>query len=167
MLINALYRMLKACVGIFFNFLNLLLVGNLPPLGCVSVIVQEQDKYLMIERPEGGYVFPGGFMRWQEHPAQTAVREGMEETGLKLNIIELIGCSSNTSSRLTMMSTLSVVYLAEVVEGELRNSLEGRVSWHDEAGLLERIDPKQKGIFEHYLHYREQSRDVKRFQVEN
>jgi ADP-ribose pyrophosphatase YjhB (NUDIX family) len=159
--------MLKSSVGIFFNFLNLLLMGNLPPLGCVSLIVQHQDKFLIIERPEGGYVFPGGFMRWREHPTQTALREGMEETGLKLKVIELIGCGSNSSERLTRMSTLTVIYYAAVVEGELRNSIEGRVSWQDEAELLEKILPQQRGIFEHFLNYREQGKSVKRFQVEN
>ena len=167
MLKYALYRMLKGCVSIFFNFLNFLLVGNLPPLGGVTVIVQDQEKFLIIERPEGGYVFPGGFMRWKEHPAQTALREGMEETGLTLRVIGLIGCGSNVSERLTKMSTLSMIYHAEVVGGELRNSIEGRVSWHDEADLQEKIQPQQKGIFEHFLHYREQAGQTKRFQVEN
>jgi 8-oxo-dGTP diphosphatase len=162
-----LYRMLKASVGIFFNFLNVLLVGNLPPLGSVTVIVQDQDKYLILERSEGGYVFPGGFMRWKEHPTQTALREGMEETGLTLRVIELIGCCSNNSEHLTKMSTLSVIYHAEFVGGELRNSIEGRASWQDEADLLENMIPQQKGIFEHFLRYRDQAGQRKRFQVEN
>ncbi|HAH00905.1 MAG TPA: hypothetical protein DCL75_19095, partial [Ktedonobacter sp.] len=71
---NLLYRMLKGLVGIFFNILNLLLAGNLPPFGCVSIVIRDQDQasYLVIERPEGGFVFPGGFMRWGEHSVQTA-----------------------------------------------------------------------------------------------
>ena len=104
-------------------------------------------------------------MRWREHPTQTALREGMEETGLKLKVIELIGCGSNSSEHLTRMSTLTVIYYAEVVEGELRNSIEGRVSWQDEAELLEKIVPQQRGIFEHFLNYREQGKGVKRFQL--
>ena len=159
--------MLKVCVSIFFNFLNFLLVGNLPPLGSVSVIVQDQDKFLIIERPEGGYVFPGGFMRWKEHPTQTALREGMEETGLTLRVIGLIGCGSNVSERLTKMSTLNVIYHAEAVGGVLRNSIEGRVSWQDEKDLPEKLIPEQKGIFEHFLRFREQAGQTKRFQVEN
>jgi 8-oxo-dGTP diphosphatase len=164
---NALYRTLKASAGIFFNFLNFLLVGNLPPLGSVTVIVQDQDKFLIVERPEGGFVFPGGFMRWKEHPTQAALREGMEETGLTLRVNGLIGCASNVSGRLTKMSTLNVIYYAEVVGGALRNSIEGRVSWQEEKDLPEKLIPEQRGIFEHFLHYREQGGQAKRFQVEN
>ncbi len=40
------YSLLKKLVGIFFNILNILLAGNLPPFGCVCVIVEDQDKYL-------------------------------------------------------------------------------------------------------------------------
>jgi ADP-ribose pyrophosphatase YjhB (NUDIX family) len=164
---NLLYRMLKGSVGIFFNILNLLLAGNLPPFGCVSIVVMDRDSYLVIERPEGGFVFPGGFMRWRESPVQTALREGMEETGLRLEVNELIGYSSTVSDRLTRMSTLTLIYYAEVVSGELKNSIEGRASWCDEAHLLEKIHPLQRGVFDRYLLYREQRRHVKRFQVED
>lgn len=164
MVINLLYRMLKRSVGIFFNILNFLLAGNLPPFGCVSIVVKHQDSFLVIERPEGGLVFPGGFMRWKESPVQTALREGMEETGLKLKVNDLVGYSSNASDHITRMSTLTIIYYAEVVSGELNKSIEGRASWYDEAGLLEKIHPLQRGIFDRFLLYREQSRHVKRFQ---
>lgn len=164
---NLLYRMLKGLVGIFFNILNLLLAGNLPPFGCVSIVVKDQGSYLVIERPEGGFVFPGGFMRWREHPVQTAQRECMEETGLKLKVKELIGCSSTTSSGFTRMSTLTVIYYAEVVAGELKNSIEGQVGWHDEAELLEGLQVHQRGILVHFLQYYEQSNRSKRFHFEN
>ncbi len=160
MVINLLYRILKRSVGIFFNILNFLLAGNLPPFGCVSVIVQHQGRYLAIERPEGGFVFPGGFMRWKESPVQTALREAMEETGLKLKVNDLVGYSSNVSDRITRMSTLTIIYDAEVVSGELKTSIEGRASWCDEAQLLEKIHPLQKGVLDRYLLYREQGRHM-------
>lgn len=164
---NLLYRMLKISVGIFFNILNLLLAGNLPPFGCVSIVIKDHDSYLVIERPEGGFVFPGGFMRWGEHPVQTALRECMEETGLELKVNEMIGCSSTTSDSFTRMSTLTVIYYAEVVAGELKNSIEGRASWRDEVELLEGLQMQQKGILEHFLQYYEQGNLGKRFHVEN
>lgn len=163
-MINLLYRMLKRSVGIFFNILNILLAGNLPPFGCVSIVVMNQDSYLVIERPEGGLVFPGGFMRWKENPVQAALREGMEETGLKLKVKGLIGYSSHASDHITHMSTLTLIYYAEVVSGELNKSIEGRASWCDEAGLLKKIHPMQRSIFERFLLYREQSRHVNNFQ---
>src|SRR5260370_19202878 len=98
--------MLKRAVSVFFNILNLLLVGNLPPFGCVCVIVEDQDKYLVIERPGGGYALPGGFMRWREHPTQTALRESKEETGLQFRADRIVSCSSTVSDRFMLISTL-------------------------------------------------------------
>ena len=164
MVINLLYRLLKRSVSIFFNILNFLLAGNLPPFGSVAVIVQDQGRYLVVERPEGGLVFPGGFMRWKENPVQTALRECIEETGLELKVNDLIGYSSNVSNRITRMSTLTIIFYAEVVSGELKASIEGPATWCDEAELLVKIHPLQRGVFNRYLRYREQGRHVKRFQ---
>ena len=162
--IYLLYRLLKRSVSIFFNILNFLLTGNLPPFGSVAVIVQDQGRYLVVERPEGGLVFPGGFMRWKENPVQTALREAMEETGLELKVNDLIGYSSNVSNRITRMSTLTIIFYAEVVSGELKASIEGRAIWCDEAEFLVKIHPLQRAVLDRYLRYREQNRHVKRFQ---
>ncbi len=149
-----LYTLLKRVVGIFFNTLNVVLAGNLPPFGCVCIIVEEHDKYLVIERPEGGYVFPGGFMRWRENPEQTAAREGSEETGLQLEVSEFIGFSSTVSERFTRMSTLTLIFQARVVGGELKSSIEGKARWRTRGELPFLLDPQHKGVFEHFLHSR-------------
>ncbi len=147
------YSSLKKLVGIFFNILNIFLAGNLPPFGCVCVIVEDQDRYLVIERPRGGYVFPGGFMRWREHPVQTAVREGKEETGLRLQVNRLIGYSSLASHNFTLMSTLTVIYQAEVVGGELKSGIEGRACWHKRAELAHLLQRQHRELFERFLQY--------------
>ena len=38
-------------------------------------------------------------MRWKEHPVQTVLREGKEETGLTLRVSDFIGYSSTANSR--------------------------------------------------------------------
>jgi len=152
---NLLYRMFKRLVGVCFNILNLLLAGNLPPLGSVCVIVEDQDRYLVVERAGGSFVFPGGFMRWRENPLQTALRECEEETGLRLKVNGLIGCSSNSSENFTRMSSLTVIYQAEVIGGELKRSIEGQPRWIDESELRMRVYKKQRGILDHFLRYRE------------
>jgi ADP-ribose pyrophosphatase YjhB (NUDIX family) len=162
-----LYRGLVAAVAVFFNTLNVIMGGNLPPFGCVCVITQdeEQDKYLVLERPEGGYVFPGGYMRWRENPIQTVQREGKEETGLKLEIVGLIGCSSTASDLVRQMSTVAIVYEARAVGGELKNSIEGQACWHNEAELMENLQQQQKNMFVHFLEYRSERRKLKRFTI--
>src|ERR1700730_7290751 len=84
-----LYELLKRCVSVFFNMLNVLLGGHLPPWGCAAVIVEERDHYLVVELPRGRVVFPGGFMTWREDPKHTAQREAQEETGLLVRVDHL------------------------------------------------------------------------------
>ena len=158
MLKSLLYRLLKRLVGICFNILNILLAGNLPPLGCVCIVAVDQDKILAVERPEGGCVFPGGFMRWREHPLQTAERECIEETGLRPRVTGLVGCSSNITDSFSRMSTLTVIYHAEVIDGEMKSSIEGHPRWLDVDELQKRLQHKQTGILEHYLRYRDQGK---------
>ncbi len=153
-IVRWLYSLLKACASIFFNILNLLLAGNLPPFGCVCIIVEEHERFLIIERSYGEYSFPGGFMRWHEHPIVAAQREGREETGLQLKILNLIGCSPVVRSSFFRMSTLSLIYRAEISGGELQGSIEGKPSWRNEAELREKLEPMQHGILEHYLAHR-------------
>lgn len=152
---SLLYRLFKRLVGIFFNILNLLLVGNLPPFGCVCVIVLHQEKILVVERPEGGFVFPGGFMRWREHPLETARRECTEETGIQLQVNGLIDCSATPSGSFSRMSTLTMIYHAEMIGGELKGSIEGKPCWQSVEELRKRLQRRQMTILDHYLSHKD------------
>ncbi len=145
-----LYRILKKSVGIFFNILNALLKGNLPPFGCVCILVEQDERYLIVERPEGSLVFPGGFMRWKERSEQTAQREGKEETGLDLRIGNIIGCYTTPSADFAAMSTITIVHRAEVEGGALRSSIEGRPYWVDEETLHSRLEEHYRIILNDY-----------------
>jgi 8-oxo-dGTP diphosphatase len=137
---RVLYQLLGRSVGFCFNCLNICLFGNLPPQGGISVIVEDQGRFLLIKRPNGTLVFPGGFMRWREHPTQTALREFKEETGLLVTLHHVVACYSNTSKDLGSMSTLTLVFCAEVNGGNMRGSVEGYPCWIEEADLLEMVD---------------------------
>jgi len=147
-----LYRALKKSVGIFFNILNTLLKGNLPPFGCVCILVEQDERYLVVERPEGSLVFPGGFMRWKELSEQAARREGKEETGLDLRVGEIVGCYTTPSAAFAAMSTISIVHRAEVVSGTLRSSIEGTPYWVDVETLRSRLEEHYHIILNDYLH---------------
>lgn len=121
------------------------------------MIVEDQGRYLVIQRPEGKIVFPSGFMRWREHPIQTVRREGKEETGLELRVGEVVGYSSVVSSHFSRMSALTLIYEAEVVGGQLRGSVEGEPCWLDELELRSKLDGQQRNMLERYLRYRTRS----------
>lgn len=151
-----LYRVLRRSVGFSFNILNICLVGNLPPQGCISVIVEDQGRYLLIMRPKGTLVFPGGFMRWREHPTQTAMREFKEETGLSVKLHHVVACYSTLSTSFRNMSTLTLVFCGEVSGGEMRASIEGQPCWIEELNLLEMVDFRHKYMLDDYHEHRKQ-----------
>src|SRR5947209_6502920 len=121
-----LYDLLKMLVSLCFNLLNTLLGGKLPPFASAAVIVEQDNRYLVIELPRGRLAFPGGFMKWRETPVQTAQREGKEETGLDLRIGQLINVYPSISTSMFNMSAACFVYQAEVTGGELRKNMEGK-----------------------------------------
>jgi ADP-ribose pyrophosphatase YjhB (NUDIX family) len=150
------YQVLRKSVGFCFNCLNICLFGNLPPQGCISVIVEDQGKFLLLKRPNGKLVFPGGFMRWREHPSQTALRELKEETGLQVTLHHVVACYSNTSKDFGSMSTLMLVFCAEVKSGDMRGSVEGHPCWIEESNLLEMVDFRYGCLLDDYREHRKQ-----------
>jgi len=130
--------------------------GNLPPFTCASVIVEDDGRFLVIQRPNGEIAFPGGFARWQEHPTQTARRECKEETGLDIRVGDLLGYQSYTSFDATRMSVVSLVFHGKVIGGELRDSIEGRASWLIDDELSTRLNPFYESTYREYVHSRTQ-----------
>jgi 8-oxo-dGTP diphosphatase len=152
-----LYQILRKLVGICFSILNLCLFGNLPPQGCISVIAEDEGRFLLLMRPDGTLVFPGGFIRWHEQPTQAALREFSEETGLCVRLGDIVACYSIRSKRFGTMSTLVMVFCAEVNGGGMRGGVEGNPCWIEETVLRE-IDDFQ---FEYMLNdYREYCRKL-------
>src|SRR5260221_5738517 len=90
-----LYWVVRKVAGISFNILNLVLVGNLPPLGSICIVVEERGRYLLLQRPEGSLVLPGGFMLWRERPSLTAHSGVSEGTGLQVTLQHSICWHSN------------------------------------------------------------------------
>jgi ADP-ribose pyrophosphatase YjhB (NUDIX family) len=151
-----LYDWLKVCVSVFLNVLNKLTGGKMPPLGSACAIVEKDGLFLVVALPRERIVFPGGFMTWYEQPSQTAEREGREETGLRLRARELLNFYARPSAKLTQLSTIRFIFIAEVLGGELRNNIEGRPLWLSESELRQRMDEDDVDILDAYLRSRQQ-----------
>jgi ADP-ribose pyrophosphatase YjhB (NUDIX family) len=135
-----------------FNILNVLLGGNLPPLGRASVIVEDQGRFLLIVHSKRWVSFPGGFMRWREHPEQTVRREFREETGLDVELGEMLGTYSNISTKTFRISTLDVVYVGKLAHsGDLRSSIEGHPCWMTEAEMRNALDKRYTKLLDDYF----------------
>jgi ADP-ribose pyrophosphatase YjhB (NUDIX family) len=152
-----LYYLLGWVGGACFNLLNVFLRGNLPPFGSVCVVIKEHDRYLVLESMDGYTVLPGGFMRWKEEPLETARRECREETGLEVRPLDLVECFSCPSRSFARMSTLTLVYTAEVVGGSLRQAVEGRPSWYSEIETQRSLGTRYQPFFAGYLRHQRQA----------
>lgn len=69
------------------------MTSALPPQAASSAILERDGKFLLIRRKnppaEGLYAYPGGRAEPGETPAETAVREFLEETGISVHSPEL------------------------------------------------------------------------------
>jgi len=89
----------------------------------VDAIIVKEDKILLIKRghePYRGYwALPGGFVEWGETVEEALKREVMEETGLDVEIKELIGVYSEPD-RDPRGHSISIAYVCEITGGAER-----------------------------------------------
>ena len=98
-----------------------------PKLGGDAAIFDDRGRILLMDRVDGsGWCLPCGWVEPNERPADTAVRETREETGLEVSVRRLVGVFSRPASQTTGLHSMSaVVHLCDVVGGELTLSHEG------------------------------------------
>jgi len=92
------------------------------PTPVVAVIARDDEgKILLIKRKieprKGEWALPSGFMEIEETPVQAALRELLEETGLKGKCKKLIGVYPNNSEIHGYLVT--IIYEAEIIGGNL------------------------------------------------
>jgi len=99
-----------------------------PKVGSDAAIFNEAGEMLLMERSDGtGWCMPCGWVEPNERPADAAVRETREETGLVVVIRQLVGVFSRAAgTKDSLHSLIAVVHLCEVVGGKLTLSHEGR-----------------------------------------
>ena len=86
-----------------------------------GVLVAHEGQVLLVRRAagprQGFWSFPAGFVEFDEHPAEAAVRECREETGLEIEITGLLDVIGPESAG---AASIVIVYRARVKRGELR-----------------------------------------------
>ena len=106
--------------------------GKLGPqkilLNCAGAIVERDGKILLQRRSDnGGWGLPGGLLELEETYAQAALREVLEETGLRCHLTGFLGLYHNYDmmwSNGDRAHTLGAIYTAEIEGGELRTDEE-------------------------------------------
>jgi ADP-ribose pyrophosphatase YjhB (NUDIX family) len=87
-----------------------------------GVLVEHDGRVLLVRRRmqprRGMWTFPAGFVEFDEDPAEAAVRECREETGLEVRINGLLDLIAGREHE--RGADIVVVYCAQVVGGEPR-----------------------------------------------
>jgi len=93
------------------------------PKPTVKALIFKESKFLMVRRAEephiGGWDLPGGYVEWDEHPEEGALRETREETGVIAEIDSLIGAFHKVwNPQNKDSSILNLAYRCRWLEGE-------------------------------------------------
>jgi 8-oxo-dGTP diphosphatase len=126
------------------------------PLLTVDIIIEMIDRpdkrIVLIERAHEpfGWALPGGFVDVGERLEQAAVREAREETGLDVELVDLLGCYSDPA-RDPRGHTVSAVYIARA---------RGEPKADDDAKTAALFDPDRcpSLVFDHALIMKDYSR---------
>lgn len=88
-----------------------------------SVLILKADSVLLARRNaepfKGQYDVVGGFLQYGEHPLDGALRETMEETGLKIRIRDMLGVYMDTYGP-RGKSTLNFYYIGSILSGRMK-----------------------------------------------
>jgi 8-oxo-dGTP diphosphatase len=101
----------------------------MPPFVSTSVIVSDGSRLLVVLDPIlGTPILPGGHLAWKETPEDAARREVREETGIDVEIDDLVAVLGGEEWA-GEGGVVRVIYSGRAVGGVLRSSSEGEASW--------------------------------------
>ena len=91
------------------------------PVPAAGAVIVEERKILLVKRAHppriGWWSIPAGFMEWDEHPTQTAIRELKEETGLDIRLTDFFEVYAGSDD--CRNNAVLILYLAERIGGML------------------------------------------------
>ncbi|MHA1959664.1 MAG: NUDIX domain-containing protein [Candidatus Thorarchaeota archaeon] len=93
------------------------------PKPTIDVVVTDGKRVILVKRArepfKGEWVFPGGFVEYDETVEDAAIREVLEETGVTVELQEILGVYS-APDRDPREHHVNVVFVGKPIEGEPR-----------------------------------------------
>ena len=95
--------------------------GYVTPKNTVAAIVgNDENEILLMQRADSGYwLYPTGWADVGYSPAEVAVKEVWEETGMKTEVVRLLGVYDGMRLGFTRIPMYSTVFQLRVIGGEL------------------------------------------------
>jgi len=112
-------------------------------VGVVVVARNEQGIAAIIPPGETGIGLPAGLVEYGEDPADSAIREVFEETGLQAKIVHCLGWFF-VNRTIWPGPFVQIMYEAEIIGGELKGSDEGEAKIYPLDAFPE-ISPSRTG----------------------
>jgi len=101
-----------------------LIIPEYPRVGVGALIMNDAKKFLLVLRnksPEAGsWSIPGGRVEFMETIEDAITREVMEELGIKIKLISLLGITNHIIPE-KRIHWVSPCFLAQIVGGEVAN----------------------------------------------
>ena len=109
----------------------------------VSAVVEQNDRFLMIEERSSGAIVvtqPGGHIETGESPEEAVVREAMEEAGCEISVAGFLGVYLWIQPQ-TRQQFLRIVYIAKILRENINRQLDKgvrAVHWYSLADIQHR-----------------------------
>lgn len=102
-----------------------------PKVGATAAVFDDEGRVLTMQRPNGAWCLPGGNADPGEGPEETVVRETREETGLRVDPVELVDAYElPPGTAYDPHGAVTLLYRCVPVGGTLEPSREARaVEW--------------------------------------
>lgn len=115
-----------------------------PKVGATAAVFDDEGRVLTMQRPNGAWCLPGGNADPGEGPEETVVRETREETGLRVDPVELVDAYElPPGTAYDPHGAVTLVYRCAPVGGALDPSHEARtLEWQD-------VDEVTEWFFDH------------------
>lgn len=110
------------------------------PAPTVDIAITDGKRIVVVKRGrepfKGKWALPGGFIEYGETAEDAAVRETLEETGMEVKLIEILGVYS-APDRDPRGHHISIVFVATAINGEPKGGDDAaEATWHNLDSLL-------------------------------
>jgi len=116
-----------------------------------GLIVNSENEILLVNNPRKGWEYPGGIIEPGETLPQGLIREIKEETGVNVEIVNIVGIYSNTKKKKgyngveEVPTIITIDFICKYISGDLRTSDESiEVKWLSKEEALKVVNPKQQ-----------------------